>query len=371
MTLKHAQEYRDPEIFKQIVDGINQVIKKEVYLMEVCGTHTMSIFRNGLRTVLPDTITLISGPGCPVCVTAQKEIDAFIELSTLDDIILTTFGDLLRVPGKASSLEKERANGSDIRVVYSTIDALEIARKNPDKKVIFLAVGFETTAPTTAASIIYAEKRRINNYYVFSAHKLIPPALVSLMEVKNVHIDGFILPGHVSVILGIKAYVPFLEHYHVPCVIAGFEPVDIIHAIFKLVSQIQSGRVKLENCYRRSVTYDGNQKAKKIIQDVFETVDSTWRGIGTIAKSGLKFREKFASFDAQKMFEFTVPDSEDPKGCSCGEILTGLKIPPECLLYKKVCTPMKPVGPCMVSSEGTCAAYYKYHANSSTRGCIQ
>ena len=329
--------------------------------MEVCGTHTMSIFRSGIRGLLPATVSLLSGPGCPVCVTSQNEIDAFIALSRFDDVIITTFGDLIRVPGTDSSLQKERAEGSDIRMVYSTFDALEIARKNPNKKVAFLGVGFETTAPTIAASILTAMEMRINNYFVFCAHKVLPPALDILMKVKETKIDGFILPGHVSVIIGIKAYLPFFEQYQTPCVVAGFEPVDILQAILMLVEQIEAGGPELVNGYKRAVTFDGNQKAQKIMEDVFETIDANWRGIGTIPKSGLKIREEFAAYDARKVFEIEITDSMDPKGCACGEILTGLKIPSECPLYKKTCTPMDPVGPCMVSSEGTCAAYYRFH----------
>ena len=329
--------------------------------MEVCGTHTMSIFRSGIRGLLPATVSLLSGPGCPVCVTSQNEIDAFIALSRFDDVIITTFGDLIRVPGTDSSLQKERAEGSDIRMVYSTFDALEIARKNPNKKVAFLGVGFETTAPTIAASIITAMEMRLDNYFVFCAHKVLPPALDVLMKVKETKIDGFILPGHVSVIIGIKAYLPFFEKYQTPCVVAGFEPVDILQAILMLVEQIEAGGPELVNGYKRAVTFDGNQKAQKIMEDVFETIDANWRGIGTIPKSGLKIREEFAAYDARKVFEIEITDSMDPKGCACGEILTGLKIPSECPLYKKTCTPMDPVGPCMVSSEGTCAAYYRFH----------
>ncbi|MBU4185733.1 MAG: hydrogenase formation protein HypD [Proteobacteria bacterium] len=330
--------------------------------MEVCGTHTMSIFRSGIRTLLPDTISLLSGPGCPVCVTTQKEIDAFIELAKIDDVILTTFGDLLRVPGTKSSLQKERAEGREIRIVYSTFDAIDIARKNPDKKIIFLGIGFETTAPTIAASILSARDKNINNYFVFSAHKLVPPALGTLMKNKNIRINGFILPGHVSVIIGTRAYLPFFERYKIPCAITGFEPADILQAILSLVRQIEDGNPKLENLYQRAVTFDGNEKAKKIMRDVFETVDTAWRGIGVISESGLKIRNKFASFDAENMFEFDLPETIEPKGCACGEILQGIKTPPECALYKKICTPINPVGPCMVSSEGTCAAYYRYNS---------
>ena len=362
MTIKYLEEYRDPEISRKIVERIKTVIKKQIRLMEVCGTHTMSIFRHGIRGLLPDTISLLSGPGCPVCVTSQNEIDAFIMLSRLADIIVTTFGDLLKVPGTDSSLEKERADGRNIRVVYSTFDALEIARKNPHKKVAFLGVGFETTAPTIAASIHTASEMGLDNYFVFCSHKLIPPALVKLMEAEEAKIDGFILPGHVSVIVGIKAYLHFFAQYQIPCVVAGFEPADILQAILMLLEQIEAGKPKLANGYKRAVTFYGNQKAQRIMQDVFETVAAEWRGIGTIPESGLKIREEFAIYDAEKVFEVTTIDSIEPKVCACGEIFTGLKIPPECPLYKKTCTPMVPVGPCMVSSEGACAAYYRYHS---------
>ena len=361
MTIKHMEEYRDPAISAALVEQIKSIAEKDIRLMEVCGTHTMSIFRSGIRSLLPDTISLLSGPGCPVCVTAQHEIDAFIALSGIKDVVIATFGDLMRVPGTRSSLQNERAGGADIRIVYSTFDALEIARKNPRKKVVFLGVGFETTAPTIAASIVTAKQTGIGNYSVFSVHKLVPPALVALLETGGVKVDGFILPGHVSVIIGERAYLPLAEKYAVPCVIAGFEPVDILQAVFMLTKQVKNGEAKLENGYRRAVTFMGNEKAQNILRDIFETVDAVWRGIGVIPESGLAIRESFAPFDAQSVFDIRVPEAEDPRGCACGEILTGRKIPPECALYKTVCTPEAPVGPCMVSSEGTCAAYYRYH----------
>jgi hydrogenase expression/formation protein HypD len=267
----------------------------------------------------------------------------------------------MRVPGTYSSLQKERADGSDIRVVYSTFDALEIARGNPDKKVVFLGVGFETTAPTIAATIIEAKRSKIKNFFVFSAHKTVPSALDALMHITEVKIDGFILPGHVSVIIGTRAYNGLFEKYKIPCVVTGFEPMDILQSISVLIKQMESGVPELVNGYPRAVASNGNEKAQKIMEDVFEPFDASWRGMGIIPGSGLKIRKRFSSFDAAKMIEFTAPESRDPKGCACGEILTGVKIPPECPLYKKVCTPMNPVGPCMVSSEGTCAAYYRYH----------
>ncbi len=362
MAIKYSEEYRDPVITRKIVEQITAVSKQPVRLMEVCGTHTMSIFKSGIREFLPKTIALLSGPGCPVCVTAQNEIDAFIALSRLDDVIVTTFGDLMRVPGTDSALQLERAGGRDIRVIYSTFDALDIAQKNPDKSIVFLGVGFETTAPTIAASILTAKQMHLDNYSVFCAHKLVPPALTALGQAKRINIDGFMLPGHVSVIIGTKAYQPFFEQFQVPCVVAGFEPVDILQAILMLVEQIETGKPQLANAYQRVVTFDGNLKAQNILQDVFETADVNWRGIGTIPQSGLKIKNEFASYDAQVKFNLPLFETKAPKGCACGEILTGLKTPPECPLYKKACTPMEPIGPCMVSSEGTCAAYYRYHS---------
>jgi hydrogenase expression/formation protein HypD len=361
MTLKHIEEYRDTEIAKKLIKKIKTASRRPVRLMEVCGTHTVSIFRSGVRSVLPETISLLSGPGCPVCVTDQREIDAFIELARLDDVIITTFGDLMRVPGSNSSLQKESAEGRDIRMVYSTFDALDVAQKNPDKKVVFLGIGFETTAPTIAASIMQAAQLKVENYSVISAHKLVPPALETLMSLEDVKIDGFILPGHVSVIIGLDAYRPFFDKYKVPCVVAGFEPADILQAVSRLTEMIETGAPGLENAYPRAVTDEGNKKARQILKDIFEPADAHWRAIGTIPLSGLKIRDEFAVHDALKQFDIQVPETKIPSGCACGEILIGKTIPPECKLFRKVCTPMDPVGPCMVSTEGTCAAYYKYH----------
>ncbi len=361
MTLKHIDEYRDSKIAKNLITKIRANSKRDVHLMEVCGTHTVSIFRSGIRSVLPSTISLLSGPGCPVCVTDQREIDAFIELARLDDVIVTTFGDLMRVPGSNSSLQKESAAGRDIRVVYSTFDALDVAQKNPGKQVVFLGVGFETTAPTIAASILQASQMKIPNYSVISAHKLVPPALETLMDLDDIRLDGFILPGHVSVIIGIDAYQPFFDKYRIPCVVAGFEPADILQAVSNLVEMIETDAPELGNAYPRAVTAEGNSKARAILGRIFEPADACWRGIGMIPLSGLKIRDEFAAYDALRQFDIEVPEPHIPAGCACGEILTGKKSPPECKLFRKVCTPTDPVGPCMVSTEGTCAAYYKYH----------
>ena len=361
MTLKHIAEYRDSALARNLVEKIRRISRKDIRLMEVCGTHTVSIFRSGIRSMLPRTVSLLSGPGCPVCVTDQAEIDAFIELSKQKDVIVTTFGDLMRVPGSSSSLQHERAEGRDIRVVYSTVDALAVARKHPDKQVVFLGVGFETTAPTIAAAVVSAVGQRLDNFSAICAHKLVPPALEALMTLDDVRIDGFLLPGHVSVIIGLNAYRPFFESRRIPCVVAGFEPADILTALAAMVAQIEAGTPRLENAYPRAVSEQGNVKAQELLAEVFEPADACWRGIGIIPGSGLRIREAYAALDAGRRFDITVPKLKAPPGCACGEILTGKKTPPECALYKKVCTPIDPVGPCMVSSEGTCAAYYRYH----------
>ena len=362
MALKHAAEYRDPEISRKLVQRIRRLSRRKVRLMEVCGTHTMSIFRAGIRALLPERIHLLSGPGCPVCVTAQSEIDAFITLAGMEGVTVATFGDLIRVPGSRSSLQEARAAGADVRTVYSTFDALDIARRHPEGRVVFLGVGFETTAPTVAAALVAAAQAGLTNFKVFCAHKLVPPALAALMETPGVQVDGFMLPGHVSVVIGADAYRPVLEKYGIPGVVAGFEPADILQAVALLVQQIEGGRAQLENAYPRAVTGQGNAKARQMMAEVFETVDARWRGIGVIPGSGLRIRDRYAAFDARKTFDIALPDSETPTGCACGDILTGRKTPPDCPLYKTKCTPDDPVGPCMVSSEGTCAAYFRYHA---------
>ncbi len=361
MTIRYTEEYRNPKIIGKILEKIKRTSQKKVRLMEVCGTHTMSIFRNGIRQLLPDTITLLSGPGCPVCVTSQWEIDTFVALSQIENVIITTFGDLIRIPGTESSLQRKKAEGRDIRIVYSTFDAIDIARQNPDKKVVFLGVGFETTAPTVAASILFAKKMGLDNYFVYSAHKLVPPALFALMQDEKVQIDGLMLPGHVSVIIGIEAYRHFFNRFRIPSVVVGFEPADILHGVALIIDQIERHQPGLENAYMRAVTSEGNPKAKTLMNQVFSNWGATWRGIGKISESGLRIRSEFSAFDAQKVFSLKVPKSEEPQGCACGDVLRGYISPLDCALYKKLCSPVSPVGPCMVSSEGTCAAYYRYH----------
>jgi len=361
MAIKHADEYRDPEAAQALIGQIRALSSAPARIMEVCGTHTVALFRSGVRDMLPDTITLLSGPGCPVCVTSQGEIDAFIALARIPEIIVATFGDLMRVPGSDSSLQRERAAGRDIRMVYSTMDAITLARENPERQVVFLGVGFETTAPTIAASVLAAKADGLKNFSVYAAHKLVPPALEALMATEGMAVDGFLLPGHVSVIIGVDAYHPVFTTSRIPMVVGGFEPTDLLHAIHLLVQQIEGGAPALENAYPRAVSAAGNVRAREVMDTVFTLSDAVWRGIGVIPGSGLAFRERYAAFDAARKFSVDVGDVPEPPGCACGEILTGLKVPPECALYKKRCTPTQPVGPCMVSSEGTCAAYYRYH----------
>jgi hydrogenase expression/formation protein HypD len=337
-------------------------------LMEVCGTHTMAVGRSGIRQILPGNIRLISGPGCPVCVTHQGEIDNYLELAQKSNVIITTFGDLMRVPGSkpGRSLQQLKGEGADIRVVYSTLDSLQLAHDNPDKEVVFLGVGFETTIPTIAQSIIEAEERGITNYSVYSMHKLIPPALRALLTDQEVKIDGFIAPGHVSTIIGMAPYKIVADEFLKPCVLTGFEPFDILQAIIMLLQQLKDNRAEVEIQYKRAVVPEGNPIARAIIDKVFKEADSWWRGIGCIPASGLVIRPEYRQFDAQVKFDLPSAEQicqgvgDNSKDCACGEILKGIKLPKDCPAFKKACNPSQPIGPCMVSAEGACAAYYRY-----------
>lgn len=362
----HPDAFRDPDLARSLVARIQDVCRKPMAVMEVCGTHTVAIFRHGIRTLLPDTLRLISGPGCPVCVTAQGDIDAFVALARQPGTIVTTFGDLVRVPGSGSSLQHESAGGADVRMVYSPLDAVAVAREHPESQVVFLGVGFETTVPTVAAAILAADQEGLSNFSVYCAHKTVPIALEALMGLPDMAIEGFLLPGHVSVIIGLDGYRPFFDNHRVPAVIAGFEPIDILNGIAQLAGQIAHRQPALTNAYPRVVSDAGNAKARAIIESVFEPCDAHWRGIGVIPASGLAIRKDFVAFDAQERFGIRPEPGNEPPGCACGRILTGMAIPPDCALYGRACTPTAPVGPCMVSSEGTCAAYFRYH-DSGTR----
>jgi hydrogenase expression/formation protein HypD len=358
--MRFIDEYRDKDLVLKLSETIRNISKRPVALMEVCGGHTMSIQRFGLPSLLPETIRLLSGPGCPVCVSSRKFIDQAIAYSRLPDVIITTYGDLIRVPGSTSSLDREKAAGADVRIVYSVMDALEIARRSPSKKIIFLGIGFETTAPASAAAILGAYRQDIFNFHLFSSHKIMPPAMAALID-EGVKIDGYIAPGHVSTITGVSIYRDIAEKYHLGCVIAGFEPVDLIEAIYMLVRQIETGDQKVEIQYRRAVRPDGNLKAREMLEEVFTLRDDWWRGLGVLKGSGLGIREKYSAFDAEKAFTVDVEPTREDKGCICGEILKGLKNPKECRLFAKACTPENPAGPCMVSNEGACQAYYRYN----------
>ena len=355
--------FSDPDLARGLVANIKSLSKscEHITLMEVCGTHTVSIAKYGIKQLLPDNVSLISGPGCPVCVTDNSDIDAVIALSKLEGVIITTFGDMLRVPGSTSSLLKEKANGADVRVCYSPLDALEIAKNNPDKNVVFVGVGFETTTPIIAMTILRAKSSCVNNFSVFVAHKNMPGALELIASETEKRVDGFILPGHVSTITGVAPYQFLARDYFVPGVITGFEPVDILQGIEMLVDQIAKGEAKIDIAYSRCVEEAGNVSAQRAIDQVFDIVDSKWRGLGVIKNSGYMLKDEYSEFDAIEKFNFSVEKTVEHKGCLCGEVLQGKVTPKECPFYKTLCNPENPIGPCMVSSEGTCAAYYRYY----------
>jgi len=358
--MRFIDEYRNVELGKRLIERIHYRSTKPIRLMEFCGGHTATIFKHGIRQLLPPTIEMLSGPGCPVCVTANADLDKAIALARIPDVIITTFGDMLKVPGSYSSLQQVKAEGGDIRVVYSTQDALNIARRNPSKSVVFLGIGFETTAPTIAASVLEAAREGIGNYYVLSLHKLCPPVIKALLDSGEVKLDGIVCPGHVSAIIGSHPY-EFIPHdYKIACVISGFEPLDVLLCIYMLVVQIENGEHKVEIAYRRGVTPEGNHRALEVLDIVFKPCEANWRGIGTVPESGLRLRKEYRRFDAEYAFKIEVEPPHEPAGCLCGDILRGVKIPLDCKLFRSVCSPEHPVGPCMVSSEGSCSTYYQY-----------
>ncbi|MEW6034119.1 MAG: hydrogenase formation protein HypD [Chloroflexota bacterium] len=358
--MKYIDEYRDPQLAERLVQKLRERSTRPARLMEFCGGHTVSVFRHGIRQLLPPTVEMLSGPGCPVCVTAIADLDKAILLTELPDIIVATFGDMLKVPGSRSSLRNARADGGDVRVVYSVHDALEIASGSTGKSVVFLGIGFETTAPTIAASLLEARQRGIKNFYVLSLHKLCPPVMKSILDLGEVNLNGIICPGHVSAIIGSTPYQFIPRDYGIACVVSGFEPLDILQSVYMLVEQVESGHPTVEIAYSRGVRPAGNVRALELLHTVFEVCDANWRGIGVVPASGLRLREEFSNFDAEKAFPVSHPPPREPKGCLCGEILRGVKTPLDCKFFSKKCTPDSPVGPCMVSHEGTCSAYYQY-----------
>lgn len=357
--MKFIDEFRNPQLAETLVRRIHAVAKRPIQIMEVCGTHTVSIFRYGIRDLLPPQISLLSGPGCPVCVTPNADIDFAIALAREKDVILATFGDMMRVPGSRSSLQKEKAQGADTRIVYSPLDALRIAAKHPRQKVVFLAIGFETTSPGISVALLRAKEESLRNVFFLNCQKRVPPALRALLSAGRVRIDGFLLPGHVSAILGVGPYRFVAEQFGRPGVITGFEPLDVLQGIWMLVKQIEECRCEIEIQYRRVVRPEGNPLAMRKISEVFEEDDTSWRGFGLIPGSGYRFRDGFEGMDARNLSVVVEPSIEHP-GCRCGEVLQGIVSPPQCPLFRKVCNPENPLGPCMVSVEGTCAAYFKY-----------
>ena len=353
--------FKDPKLARGLIETIHRLAPEHATLMEVCGTHTVAIARNGIRDLMPEGLRLASGPGCPVCVTCNRDIDTVIALARIPNVTITTFGDMTRVPGSTSSLLAEQAAGRSVEIVYSPLDALAFAKAHPEREVVFVGVGFETTTPLVAMAIKRAKAMGLSNFTVFAAHKNMPGALELLVGDPTLELDALILPGHVSTIIGAEPYRFLAEKYGIPGVITGFEPVDVLQGIAMLVRQLHEGRAEIEIAYARGVMPEGNPVALAAIDEVFETCTATWRGLGDILGSGYRIRDEFANFDAVRRFEPDVEPTRDPKGCRCGDVLRARIAPNECPLFRTVCTPENPVGPCMVSSEGSCAAYYRYY----------
>lgn len=365
------ERFRSAPEAHSLVERIRALVDEPVALMEVCGTHTVAISRYGLRSVLPEGLRLLSGPGCPVCVTPLSEIDRAIAVAGEPGVILTTFGDMMRVPGSGSSLEEVKAGGADVRILYSAIEAIDIAAANPESEVVFVGVGFETTSPTIAATVLEAERRGIRNFSVLPFFKRVPPALDMLVRLPERALDGFICPGHVSTIIGSRAYEPVAREHNMPCVVVGFEPLDILAGIVMLLEQVRdvrggTGRARVETEYCRAVTSDGNAAAQAIIAEALTVCDAEWREIGVIAESGYQLSERLRKYDARDRIPVDVGKPTSRGGCICGEIMLGLKLPTDCPSFGTVCTPRAAVGPCMVSTEGACAAFYKYERAGET-----
>ena len=353
--------FKDPKLARGLIETIHRLAPEHATLMEVCGTHTVAIARNGIRDLMPEGLRLASGPGCPVCVTCNRDIDTVIALARIPNVTIATFGDMTRVPGSTSSLLAEQAAGRSVEIVYSPLDALVFAKAHPEREVVFVGVGFETTTPLVAMAVKRAKAMGLSNFTVFAAHKNMPGALELIVGDPTLELDALILPGHVSTIIGAEPYRFLAEKYGIPGVITGFEPVDVLQGIAMLVRQLHEGRAEIEIAYARGVMPEGNPVALAAIDEVFETCTATWRGLGDIPGSGYRIRDEFANFDAVRRFEPDVEPTRDPKGCRCGDVLRARIAPNECPLFRTVCTPENPVGPCMVSSEGSCAAYYRYY----------
>ncbi len=358
--MKYVDEFRNIETVKNLSKKIKSVVKNSWTIMEICGGQTHSIMKYSLQEFLPKQLTLVHGPGCPVCVTPLEVIDKAHFIAKQKDVIFASFGDMLRVPGSKTDLLKVKAEGGDVRIVYSPFDAVNIAEQNPNKKVVFLAVGFETTAPANAMSVLEAKRRKLNNYSILSSHVLVPPAMHAILSSPKNLIQGFLAAGHVCTIMGYEEYFPIAKLYKTPIVITGFEPVDILKGILATVKQLENNKFVVENEYKRLARKEGNIPAQKTMFEVFKITDRSWRGIGEIAQSGLRIKDKYAEFDADKIFKLESFKVEEPKICISGEIMQGLKKPSQCPAFGKECIPENPLGAPMVSSEGACSAYFRY-----------
>ncbi len=358
---QELKEFKDPKLARGLVQAIGELAPESATLMEVCGTHTVAIARNGIRGLMPEGVRLASGPGCPVCVTSNHDIDKVIALARVPEVTIATFGDMTRVPGSTSSLLAEQAAGRSVEIVYSPLDALKLAADNPNRQIVFVGVGFETTTPLVAMAIKRAKAAGLSNFTVYGAHKNMPGALEVIVADPQLKVSALILPGHVSTIIGMEPYQFLAEKYGIPGVITGFEPVDVLQGIAMIMRQLHEGRAEIEIAYSRGVMPQGNPVALAAINEVFETCTATWRGLGEIPGSGYRIREEFADFDAMRRFQPDVEPTREHKGCRCGDVLRGIMAPSDCPLFRTVCTPENPVGPCMVSSEGSCAAYFRYY----------
>jgi hydrogenase expression/formation protein HypD len=360
--MKFSDEFRDKALVQELAQRLAQVSPGPAIIMEVCGTHTMSVARFGLKSLLPPSIRLISGPGCPVCVTSQLDLDGFLALGEVPRVVLATFGDMIRVPGSRNSLDRQRAAGTDVRIVYSPFDAVDQAQKEPEKQFVFFGVGFETTMPATALAIQTAALARLKNFSVFCVHKTMPAALRALLASPDLRLSGLLLPGHVSAIVGAASYDFIPQEFHLPCAVTGFEPVDILLGVAAILTQLADGQVQVANAYKRAVSAPANPMAQRVLQDVFVSSDAEWRGLGLIPQSGVSIRQNYADFDARTRFADILVNVPPPgkTACRCGEVLRGILSPPNCPLFGTACTPSQPTGPCMVSSEGACAAAYRF-----------
>jgi hydrogenase expression/formation protein HypD len=360
--MKYVDEYRDADIARRLSREIAELAGDRPFkFMEVCGGHTHTIYRHGIEDYLPENVQLVHGPGCPVCVIPMGRVDDAIAIAEHDDVIMTSFGDMLRVPGGSGSFLDSKAGGADIRMVYSPLDALKVARENPDRQVVFMAIGFETTAPSTAVTVLRAAAEGIENFSVFCNHVTIIPAMKAILDSPDLRLDGFIGPGHVSTVIGCRPYEFVGTEYGLPVVVAGFEPLDILESVYRLLQQVTAGKAEVENQYNRIVPWDGNPKALQAISETMELRPSfEWRGLGSIPQSALQVRESYARFDAERLFAVPGVRVTDPKACQCGEVLKGVLRPWECKVFGTACTPETPIGTCMVSSEGACAAYYNF-----------